>query len=157
MFRAVASRKFTSFPSSLSPLPLLQHEAVYGRSGPPRLAFKNPTITSPVDEFGRRVSFGCLQGPFTTGVLANGSEFSFYPQLPHFQKGLGSRVYQKRRTDIPLLFFLSPSTADTGADFSLAEIEANPPAFFADTHTAAYAAGAIRGQLELKGTTYSKY
>ncbi|KAL7417648.1 hypothetical protein BDY24DRAFT_411613 [Mrakia frigida] len=92
------------------------HQAVYGRSGPPRLAFKNPTITSPVDDFGRRVSFGCMQGPFTTGVLANGT--------------------------------------DTASGFSLAQIEANPPGFFADTHTSKFVAGAIRGQLELKDSVY---
>lgn len=36
---------------------------------------------------------------------------------------------------------------DTAAGFSLAQIEADPSAFFADTHTSAFAAGAIRGQL----------
>lgn len=36
---------------------------------------------------------------------------------------------------------------DTGAGFSLARIEADPAAFFGDTHTAEYAAGAVRGQL----------
>jgi hypothetical protein len=45
-------------------------------------------------------------------------------------------------------------TADTGEGFSLAQIEANPPAFFTDVHTADYLAGAIRGQLELTGTIY---
>lgn len=50
----------------------LQHEAVYGRAGPPRLAFPNPTSDAPLDEFGRRTSFGCMKGPFTTGLLANG-------------------------------------------------------------------------------------
>ncbi len=37
--------------------------------------------------------------------------------------------------------------ADTGAGFSLARIEADPSAFFTDTHTSAYTAGAVRGQL----------
>ncbi|ANY05549.1 CHRD domain-containing protein [Pseudonocardia sp. HH130630-07] len=36
---------------------------------------------------------------------------------------------------------------DTGTGFSLAQIEADPSAFFGDTHTADYAAGAVRGQL----------
>ncbi|RYF37757.1 MAG: hypothetical protein EOO38_25750, partial [Cytophagaceae bacterium] len=53
-----------------------QHQAVKGRAGPPRIAFPNPTIVSPVDDFGRRVSYGCLQGPFRTGVLTNGSKSS---------------------------------------------------------------------------------
>ncbi|ORY58015.1 hypothetical protein BCR35DRAFT_271277 [Leucosporidium creatinivorum] len=92
------------------------HEAAYGRNGPPRIAFPNPTVTSPIDEFGRRVSVGCLQGPFTTG--------------------------------------LAPTGTDTGEGFSLAQIEANPPGFFTDVHTAAFTAGAIRGQLELTGTVY---
>ncbi|GAA5838287.1 hypothetical protein JCM3766R1_005510 [Sporobolomyces carnicolor] len=93
------------------------HEAPFGRAGPPRIAFPNPTSDSPIDEFGRRTSYGCLKGPFTTGVLANGT--------------------------------------DTGEGFSLSEIEANPPAFFTDTHTVAFPAGAVRGQLELSGTTYN--
>lgn len=36
---------------------------------------------------------------------------------------------------------------DTGTGFSLADIEADPAGFSADTHTADYAAGAVRGQL----------
>lgn len=36
---------------------------------------------------------------------------------------------------------------DTGEGFTLAQIEANPSAFFTDTHTAANPAGAVRGQL----------
>lgn len=37
---------------------------------------------------------------------------------------------------------------DTGIGFSLKEIEENPSGFFADVHTAAYVAGAVRGQLQ---------
>lgn len=44
------------------------HEAVAGKPGPPRIAFPNP---SPVGD-GPRTSSGCLQGPFTTGILVNG-------------------------------------------------------------------------------------
>ncbi|MFG6402193.1 CHRD domain-containing protein [Microbacterium sp. P04] len=44
------------------------HEAAAGKSGPPRIAFPNP---QPVGD-GPRNSSGCLQGPFTTGVQANG-------------------------------------------------------------------------------------
>jgi hypothetical protein len=41
------------------------HEAEAGQPGPPRIAFPNPVD----DGSGVRVSEGCLQGPFTTGVL----------------------------------------------------------------------------------------
>ncbi|KAF2020117.1 hypothetical protein BU24DRAFT_431683 [Aaosphaeria arxii CBS 175.79] len=43
------------------------HEAARGASGPPRLAFQNPQ--GPDD---KRVSCGCLTGPFTTGIVNNG-------------------------------------------------------------------------------------
>ncbi len=36
---------------------------------------------------------------------------------------------------------------DSGTGFTLAQIEANPAGFTGDTHTAAYAAGTVRGQL----------
>lgn len=81
------------------------HQAAAGVAGPPRIAFPNPTDIGN----GVRQSSGCLQGPFTTGILANG--------------------------------------VDTGTDFDLAAIEANPAGFAADTHTAAFTAGAVRGQL----------
>ncbi|KAG9256453.1 uncharacterized protein F5Z01DRAFT_510844 [Emericellopsis atlantica] len=44
------------------------HQADKGMSGPPRIAFPNPQG----DKI--RVSKGCLQGPFTTGVIANGQD-----------------------------------------------------------------------------------
>ena len=81
------------------------HQAVAGESGPPRLAFPNPTD----DGSGALTSVGCLQGPFTTGVMSDGQ--------------------------------------DTGAGFSLAQIEADPASFFTDTHTSTYVPGAVRGQL----------
>ena len=37
--------------------------------------------------------------------------------------------------------------ADTGAGFTVAQIEANPAAFFADTHSSLALPGAVRGQL----------
>lgn len=46
------------------------HEAAAGQPGPPRIAFPNP---APVGD-GPRTSSGCLQGPFTTGVQANGAD-----------------------------------------------------------------------------------
>lgn len=81
------------------------HQAAEGAAGPPRIALPNPEDAGN----GTLRSEGCLQGPFTTGIMANG--------------------------------------ADTGAGFSLAEIEADPSAFFTDTHTASFMAGAVRGQL----------
>ncbi|PRY68977.1 CHRD domain-containing protein [Glaciihabitans tibetensis] len=44
------------------------HQAAAGLAGPPRIAFPNP---APVGD-GPRTSSGCLQGPFTTGILSNG-------------------------------------------------------------------------------------
>lgn len=81
------------------------HQAQAGKAGPPRIAFPNP---SPIGD-GPRTSSGCLQGPFTTGVMANG--------------------------------------ADTGTGFTLAQIEADPSAFAADSHTVTSPAGVVRGQL----------
>jgi hypothetical protein len=44
------------------------HEAVTGKAGPPRIAFPNP---APIGD-GPRTSSGCLQGPFTTGIVNDG-------------------------------------------------------------------------------------
>ncbi|PVW06384.1 hypothetical protein DEA06_02315 [Microbacterium sp. Gd 4-13] len=44
------------------------HEAAVGKPGPPRIAFPNP---APVGD-GPRTSSGCLQGPFTTGIVTDG-------------------------------------------------------------------------------------
>ncbi|KAF4954044.1 hypothetical protein FSARC_12257 [Fusarium sarcochroum] len=81
------------------------HEAVKGKSGPPRIAFPNPVGNEKV-----RTSIGCLQGPFRTGVIANGK--------------------------------------DTGAGFTLKQIEKNPKQFFADSHSSLAVPGAFRGQLD---------
>lgn len=80
------------------------HEGALAMSGPPRIVFPNPT-----GDGDTRTSSGCLQGPFTSGVMANGQ--------------------------------------DTGTGFSLKQLEANPTAFFGDSHTAQYTAGVVRGQL----------
>ncbi|MDT9591789.1 CHRD domain-containing protein [Nocardioides zeae] len=80
------------------------HAAPAGQGGPPRIAFPNPE-----GDDSSRTSSGCLQGPFTTGVEADG--------------------------------------ADTGDGFTLADLEADPASFSADTHTAEFVAGAVRGQL----------
>ncbi|CAI6289478.1 unnamed protein product [Periconia digitata] len=45
------------------------HEAVEGANGPPRLAFPNPQGPD-----NRRVSYGCLTGPFETGIVQNGED-----------------------------------------------------------------------------------
>jgi len=82
------------------------HQAAVGKAGPPRIAFPNPTDAGN----GTRTSSGCMQGPFTTGIM-------------------------------------SAQNADTGAGFTVAQIEADPSAFAADTHTASFTAGAVRGQL----------
>lgn len=81
------------------------HQAQAGKPGPPRIAFPNP---APVGD-GPRTSTGCLQGPFTTGIMVEG--------------------------------------VDTGSGFTLAQIEADPSAFAADSHTVTSPAGVVRGQL----------
>ncbi|RBR17627.1 uncharacterized protein FIESC28_06451 [Fusarium coffeatum] len=45
------------------------HEAPKGKSGPPRIAFPNP-----VGDEKSRNAVGCLQGPFRTGVIADGQD-----------------------------------------------------------------------------------
>jgi CHRD domain len=46
------------------------HEGTAGMAGPPRLAFPNPEDTGD----GTLRSEGCMQGPFTTGVMADGAD-----------------------------------------------------------------------------------
>ena len=45
------------------------HQAAEGAAGPPRIALPNPEGDGET-----RTSSGCLQGPFTTGVMANGQD-----------------------------------------------------------------------------------
>lgn len=45
------------------------HEGPKGGSGPPRLAFNNPEGNDHI-----RVSYGCLKGPFVTGIVVNGED-----------------------------------------------------------------------------------
>ncbi|WP_067858660.1 CHRD domain-containing protein [Aeromicrobium erythreum] len=47
----------------------------------------------------------------------------------------------------PFTTGLAPNGTDTGTGFTLAQLEANPAGFSADTHTAGFTAGAVRGQL----------
>lgn len=49
-----------------------------------------------------------------------------------------------------------PDGNDTGAGFTVAQIEDDPSSFYADTHTAAFPAGAIRGQLVDADSGYAK-
>lgn len=50
------------------------HQAAKGQNGPPRLAFPNPVAVDDKKPEGKRVSVGCITGPFTTGVTANGAD-----------------------------------------------------------------------------------
>jgi len=68
------------------------HQAAKGASGPPRIAFPNPVG----DDF-RRVSVGCITGPFTTGVLAAGVD-----------TGVGFKVAQIEKD--PAAFFTDAHT-----------------------------------------------
>ncbi|KLU85911.1 hypothetical protein MAPG_04930 [Magnaporthiopsis poae ATCC 64411] len=49
------------------------HEAALGQAGPPRISFPNPEPADSGPEVVKRSS-GCLQGPFTTGIQANGQD-----------------------------------------------------------------------------------
>lgn len=49
------------------------HEATEGQAGPPRIAFPNPEPADSGPEVVKR-SAGCLQGPFTTGIDADGAD-----------------------------------------------------------------------------------
>lgn len=48
------------------------HQAAAGKAGPPRLAFPNPVVSA--NDANVRYSRGCLSAPYTTGVLANGTD-----------------------------------------------------------------------------------
>merc|ERR1711971_363196 len=82
------------------------HEAPAGQAGPPRLAFPNPV---PVGDGKKRISIGCMMGPYETGIVSNGQ--------------------------------------DTGAGFTVKQIEDNPSAFFTDVPSSLAVPGAVRGQL----------
>ena len=86
------------------------HEAADGQSGPPRIAFPNPEPQDSGPEVIKR-SAGCIQGPFSTGIQAEG--------------------------------------VDTGNNFRLSQIEANPSGFFTDSHTAISVPGVVRAQLQM--------
>jgi hypothetical protein len=70
------------------------HEAPKGRAGPPRLAFPNPI--GPDD---RRISTGCLTGPFTTGITGTDG------------KDTGAGFHVSRIVANPSAFFTDTHTA----------------------------------------------
>merc|ERR1711912_119433 len=41
------------------------------QAGPPRLAFPNPV---PVGDGKKRISIGCMMGPYETGIVSNGQD-----------------------------------------------------------------------------------
>merc|ERR1711975_106924 len=47
------------------------HEAPKGQAGPPRLAFPNPV---PVGDGKKRISIGCMMGPYETGIVSDGQD-----------------------------------------------------------------------------------
>jgi hypothetical protein len=67
--------------------------------------------------------------------------------LPNPEDDGSGRLVSSGCLEGPFTTGLAPEGTDTGEGFTLAEIEANPSAFFTDTHTAANPAGAVRGQL----------
>ncbi|KAL8773218.1 MAG: hypothetical protein Q9209_001894 [Squamulea sp. 1 TL-2023] len=75
------------------------HEGARGRNGPPRLVFPNP-----VGDGNVRFSVGCMQGPFTTGILANGVD-----------TGTGFRVSQIQANPSGFFADLHSSLAVPGA------------------------------------------
>lgn len=98
-------------PPFASPARTATHlqEGQPNQSGNPRMVFPDPQ--GPPG--GPMTSKGCLQGPFTTGLVVNG--------------------------------------ADTGTGFDVKQLEANPAAWFVDTHTQQFRNGAVRGQLSKTG------
>ena len=61
--------------------------------------------------------------------------------------GTGDVLTSKGCLKGPFTTGIEKDGKDTGAGFTLAKIEQNPSAFYADTHTNKYSAGAVRGQV----------
>ncbi|KAK6062579.1 hypothetical protein SCUP515_13231 [Seiridium cupressi] len=53
------------------------HEAYRYSNGPPRIVFPNPVLYDSSNVLNKRISIGCMNGPFTTGLLANGIDSGF--------------------------------------------------------------------------------
>ena len=67
--------------------------------------------------------------------------------LPDPEDDGSGRLVSSGCLEGPFTTGLAPEGTDTGAGFSLAQIEANPSASFTDTPTSVSPAGAVRGQL----------
>ncbi|KAH8895521.1 hypothetical protein GQ53DRAFT_617780, partial [Thozetella sp. PMI_491] len=87
------------------------HEAAEGASGPPRIAFPNPEPADSGPEVVKRSS-GCIQGPFTTGILAEGVD-----------TGNGFRLAQIEAN--PAGFFTDSHTAVSVPGVVRAQLQAN--------------------------------
>jgi hypothetical protein len=61
--------------------------------------------------------------------------------------GAGSELTSEGCLKGPFTTGIQKDGKDTGEGFTLAKLEANPSAYYADTHTEKYMAGAVRGQL----------
>ncbi|KAL8372462.1 hypothetical protein RB595_002001 [Gaeumannomyces hyphopodioides] len=108
------------------------HEAALGQAGPPRISFPNPEPADSGPEVVKRSS-GCLQGPFTTGIQANGQD-----------TGTGFKLAQIEAN--PAGFFTDSHTAvfvpgvvraQLGADGAAAPPAAAPPVVAAPAEGAA--------------------
>lgn len=97
------------------------HMGTFGRNGPPRLAYKNPSKKgSKAKHYYRgkvpkdaRQSQACIKGPFTTGLID------------------------------------ATTGQDSGSasGFTLTALQNNPTGFFSDVHTVQYSQGAVRGNM----------
>jgi hypothetical protein len=87
------------------------HEAAEGASGPPRIAFPNPEPQDSGPEVVKRSS-GCIQGPFSTGILAEGVD-----------TGTGFRLAQIEAN--PAGFFTDSHTAVSVPGVVRAQLQAN--------------------------------
>ena len=67
--------------------------------------------------------------------------------LPNPEDDGSGRLVSSGCLQGPFTTGVAPQGTDTGAGFTLDQIEADPSAFFTDTHTSAFTAGAVRGQL----------
>lgn len=101
------------------------HQAPFGQNGPPRLAYKNPTT---VEDKTKAKSLRRKYGAHGNGEVRYSEACVKGP----FTTGL-----------------LGADGVDTGSasGFSLSTLENNPTGFFSDYHTAARAAGAVRGNM----------
>lgn len=64
------------------------HEAAKGKNGPPRLAFENPVGD---EGEGERTSYGCMVGPFTTGLMgADGQDTGVGFEVKEIEENSGA-------------------------------------------------------------------